>query len=263
MVRQAGSGLSEIGGSMALFTDGSISTIADLLGYESAILDVAKTEGIDLTTKLRLAGEELAVEFAAFLARDHSGRRLDQIVVTEALHKWHTFLALALTYRDAYNRQLNDRYEGKWKEYEKRAVWAAAALYQAGVGIVSDPMERAEAPEISMAPSTLAGATYFVSVTWTGRGDAEGAPSEVAGFSAPDGSALVVRAIDPPSNATGWNVYAGLTANDLRLQNASPIALNQVWTEPASGLTQGRAAGQGQQPETFVRDSAQRVFDRG
>src|SRR5574341_803432 len=107
-----------------LFTDGTISTISDLLGYETAILDVASTEHIDLVTKLGLARQEIGLEVAAFLQQQEGVNaalpkpELKHIVVTDALGKWHVFHALALVYRDAYNSQLNDRYEGQWKEYK-------------------------------------------------------------------------------------------------------------------------------------------------
>lgn len=248
---------------MALFTDGLISTIEELLGYESAILDVARAEGIDLTTKLKLAEEEVAVDLQAFLARQNDTRRLEQIVVTEPLHKWHTFRALSVAYRDAYNRQLNDRYEGKWKEYERMAAWASGALYEAGVGMTSDPVPRAQQPELTTVGGPLAAATYFVSITWLGRTGAEGAPSELAALTAAEGSALCVRALNAPGNVVGWNVYAGHTGNDLSMQNESPLGPEQTWVAPASGLKKGKAIGRGQQPETYLRQSARRVFDRG
>ncbi len=248
---------------MALFTDGSISTIEEMLGYESAILDVAKTEGIDLTTKLKLAEEELAVDLQAFLARQEDSRTLSQIVVTEALHKWHTFRALGVTYRDAYNRQLNDRYQGKWQEYDKLANWAAAALFEAGVGMVSVPVPRAAQPELGTVTGSLGNAVYFVSVTWIGASGAEGAPSNLAAITAPDGTQVTAKAVDAPSGVTGWNVYASYTGADLTLQNDSPVAVGATWTEPVSGLRKGKAAGRGQDPDSYLRQSTRRVFERG
>ncbi len=248
---------------MALFRDGSISTIEEMLGYESAILDVAKTEGIDLTTKLKLAEEELAVDLQAFLARQNDPRGLAQIVVTESLHKWHTFRALSVTYRDAYNRQLNDRYEGKWKEYERLAAWAAGALFEAGVGMVSVPVSRAAKPLLGTSPGSQGAAVYFVSITWTGVAGGEGAPSDLVAFTTPAGNAMTVTAQDRPENVLGWNVYAGHSGADLALQNDSPLRAGQTWLEPESGLRRGRAPGTGQEPESYLRQSARRIFDRG
>ena len=50
-----------------LLTDGVPNTVEDLRVYESAILDVAKGEGIDLRTKLGLATEEISEEILDFL----------------------------------------------------------------------------------------------------------------------------------------------------------------------------------------------------
>lgn len=248
---------------MALFTDGFISSIEELLGYESAILDVARGEGIDLTKKLKLAEEELAVDLQAFLARQGDSRGLEQIVVTGPLHKWHTFRALSVTYRDAYNRQLNDRYEGKWREYDKLAAWAAGALFDAGVGMVSEPVPRAGQPELSTVGGPIAAATYFVSVTWIGRTGDEGAPSELAAITAPEGALLAVKAVDPPAGALGWNVYASYTGSGLSLQNDSPVRPYEMWIEPTSGARKGKPVGRGQEPEAYLRQSSRRVFDRG
>jgi hypothetical protein len=248
---------------MALFTDGLISTIEELLGYESAILDVARAEGLDLTTKLKLAEEEVAVDLQAFLARQDDTRGLDQIVVTEPLHKWHTFRALAIAYRDAYNRQLNDRYQGKWKEFERLAAWAAGALFEAGVGMTSEPVPRAQQPELTTAAGPLGAATYFVSVTWVGRTAEEGAPSDLAAITTAEGSILRVKAVNPTDGATGWNVYAGYSGTDLSMQNDLPAGPGETWEEPASGLKKGKAIGRGQAPETYLRKSARRVIDRG
>ena len=263
---------------MALFTDGSISTIGDLLSYESAILDVAKTEQIDLTRKLKLAEEEISVDLQAFLSRlNDTGEfdplpgltevtpwwRLNQIVVTEPLHKWHTFRALSLTYRDAYNRQLNDRYQGKWTEYETLGGWASGALFETGVGMVSDPVPRAAQPQITTVAGTLAASTYFVSVTWIGRTGAEGAPSDLLSLTVPASNGLIVTAGSPPAGATGWNVYAGYSGADLSLQNGAPLKASQPWIEPATGLKKGRAAGDGQHPETFLQPSGRRLILRG
>jgi hypothetical protein len=245
---------------MALFSDGAISTVGELMAYESALLEVARIEAIDLTAKLGLANEELAVELEAFLARDDSGFSLGQVVVSDALHKWHTFRTLGLIYRDAYNRQLNDRYEGKWKEYDRLASWAQRALYDTGVGMTMNPIPRAGVPAISSVAALAAAATYYLSVSWR-AGLAEGAASEVTAWEAAEGTAPVVAAGNPPANATGWNVYAGYGDSGLTRQNDAPLGLAETWTAPASGLREGAPLGNGQAPELFLRPRS--VFLRG
>lgn len=239
---------------MGLFTDGGVSSIDDLLGYESSILDVARTEGIDLATKLELAEQEVGIELTTFLVQQAgSNPGLENVVVTEALHKWHTFQTLALVYRDAYNRQLNDRYLAKWKECDRLAKWASTMLFQAGVGIVDEPITRAEGPELETVAGTLPAATYYVRVAWVNEDGEEGAPSELAILTSPQGSLLTVSAVNAPASARRWNTYAGFSHADVMLQNASPWQLNQTWIESETGLQEGRRPGTGQKPEYYIQ----------
>ena len=69
---------------MALFTDGTISTLEELRGYESGFYDVASIEGIDLSQKLVLAQQELGVELTARLFREQP-EQLGRVVVTPPL----------------------------------------------------------------------------------------------------------------------------------------------------------------------------------
>jgi hypothetical protein len=249
---------------MALFTDGTISTIDELLAYESALLDVARTERIDLTVKLLLARQEIGIDLTAFLVERSSGSwqgwlgprlELGNIVVTEPLKKWHLFHTLALVYRDAYNSQLNDRYQGKWKEYDRLSRWASGALFRIGVGTVSDPVPQAARPVLGSAAGPQPEATYYVRVAWVSAAGEEGNPSELAVLSAPAGTLLVVEAVEPPANAQSWNVYVGVTIGDVTLQNGVPLAVGQTWTEPETGLERGRPPGTGQAPQSYLRAS--------
>jgi hypothetical protein len=255
---------------MGLFTDGTVSTIEDLLGSESSILEVARTEKIDLTNKLSLACQEIGIELSVFLSQQSGtespelgGRKLEleNVVVTEPLRKWHTHYTLALVYRDAYNSQLNDRYSGKWKAYEQLARRASAALFEIGVGMVSEPLVQAGKPTLSWMPGSLAGATYFAKVSWVDAYGTEGSASEPGVLSVPDGSLLVVAATEPPGNARAWNVYAGLAADQATLQNDGPLGLGQPWTEAETGLKAGRKPGSGQAPEWYLK--VIRSFRRG
>src|SRR5262249_50770381 len=132
---------------MALFTDGPASSMEDLTGQDSQLLDVASTEGIDVTRKLELAQEEVTLELGALLATN-----IGDVVVTPALKLWHTFRTLELVYADAYQNQLNDRYAGKRDEFAKRVKWAYDMLIRTGIGIVTQPVPRAETPTLASAP---------------------------------------------------------------------------------------------------------------
>jgi len=239
---------------MALFTDGGITTLEDLLGYESSLLETARTEGIDLAIKLALAEEELGIDLQRFLVQQGARKLgLSHVVVTEALRKCHTFRALALSYRDAYNSQLNDRYLAKWKAWERRAEWAWEALVETGVGIVETPVARAMRPELSLTAAPAGAATYYVRVAWLNAAGQEGAPSEAAVVTTGEGEAVVVRAVSPPEGATGWNVYAGYAHEEVMLQNAGPIGIYDRWTLGGMNLISGRGPTDGQPPDYYVQ----------
>src|SRR4029077_8268591 len=57
------------GSDMALFMDGTVSGIEDLTAQDSQLLDVAQVENIDVTQKLALAQDELAIELNTLLTR--------------------------------------------------------------------------------------------------------------------------------------------------------------------------------------------------
>src|SRR6266545_3965358 len=122
---------------MALFTDGEVSTIADLRGYDTQLLEVSNIEGIDVTRKLLLAQEEIAAEVTTLLGRLNAPPAPSRVIVTAPLKLWHTFLALELVYRDAYHSQLNDRYAGKRDEFHSRVKWAYDKVIQTGLGIAN------------------------------------------------------------------------------------------------------------------------------
>jgi hypothetical protein len=218
--------------------------------YESSILDVAATEGIDLTVKLTVAHRELGIELSRFL--EDYGVATGNVVVTEPLKAWFTFHTLVLTYRDAYHQQLADRYQAKWKAYEERAQWASRALFQLGVGVTYQPISRASRPRLSVTAGTSGAATYLVQVSWVAGGE-EGAVSDPAALTVSDGETLVVTPPEALPGASGWNVYAGLTPTDMRLQNDVPGSIGANWTMPGAGLQPGRAPGSGQEPQAWLK----------
>src|SRR5689334_8181615 len=127
---------------MGLVSDGAISCLADLAAQDSGVLDMAAAEGIDLTAKLALAEGELRIELEALLG-ENSGMEYEgagalnrfesrAVVVTPPLKQWHTFRALELAYRDAYNSQLNDRYAGRRDQFHELGERAREALMQTG-----------------------------------------------------------------------------------------------------------------------------------
>ncbi len=251
---------------MALFTDGIISTINDLQAYDSAVLEVAKTEGVDLSTKLTLAEQEIALELELFLIRKAGGGgasrvELEQVVATAALKQWHRLRTLALVYGDVYNSQLNDRYGGKWREYVTLSKRAAELLFLTGVGIENDPVPRAKPPELTAIGGLLAAATYLVQVAWRNGSGETGAPSDVAVYTTSTNQRLVVQATETPASVVSYDVYVGLSEGMITKQNTTPVGKDDVWTIPATGVVSGEAPGSGQDPDYFLR--LERVLQRG
>ena len=252
-----------------LFTDNPAIAIEDLADYETAILDTAQTEAINLTVKIRLAINEAGLQLQSrFTPVGTNGvpnmprLTLTNIVVTPPLRLWLLFHTLELVYRDAYFSQLNDRYQAKWNEYKDLSASAAALLFQIGVGTVPDPIQQAVHPKLSLVAGTLAPAKYFIEVSWKNVSGQEGSPSETTALSVPAGNTLQVQALSPPPNAVSWNVYAGVTPDALSLQNTAPLDPAASWTAPSSGLsTTGQPPGTGQ-PPTYLRPQP-RILLRG
>lgn len=250
---------------MALFTDGTISTLEDLKAYESSVLETASTEGIDLTSKLLLAQRETGFEVTAFLARQghiSPGQDLGRVIVTEPLQHLHRLRALELIYRDAYNSQLNDRHLGKWKKYAQLSHRATELLFDIGVGLTNTPIARGSAAVVNLVPGgALPATTYYVSLAWQLSSGFSGERSTAAVIPAGPGTLLSVSAPAAPPNAVSWNVYCGASDNEMRRQNPIPMGLGESWIEAASGLRSDLPDTPSQTPDYYV--TARRVLRRG
>lgn len=254
---------------MALFNDGLMSGIEDLQGHDTQLLEVANTEGIDVTRKMVLAQEEISLEVRVLLARTSvplalgttaNTPSLDHVVVTPPLKLWHTFRTLEMVYRDAYNSQLNDRYAGKRDEYHSLAQWAHEKVIQSGIGMSQDPVAQAGMPAVEAAAGTIADGVYYVAASWTNAAGEEGAASLPATVTT-NGGTFLVRPPGAPSNAQGWNVYAGASPRALFLQNPAVLDLNETWTQSDAIRMTGKVASTGQTPN-YMRP-APRMLQRG
>ncbi len=249
---------------MALFTDGTLSTTESLRIYETGILDLANAEGIDLDAKLGLATDEIGDEILGLLVNQslHDPKRcyrrtvgLSDIVVTPALCRWHAVHTLAITYRDAYSSQLNDRYKAKWDEYTKIEKAARANAYAIGFGLASNPVPKAGVPLINTVPASLAAATYCVQVSLVNGLGQEGVPSDLLNFNAEAGSGIQVQMSGHSGIAAGWNVYAGFAGDPLLLQNNLPLTLDGVWVLGDAGLVAGRVPSNGQTADMYFMNN--------
>jgi hypothetical protein len=233
---------------MALFTDGPVSTIEELAGHDSQLLNVATVEGIDVTTKLELAQEELGIELETLVER----RCLERVVVTPPLRLWHAYLSLEMVYQDAYNNQLNDRYANKRDEFRGLARWALDRLIRLGVGLAEHPLPKAMEPGVTTTPGPLADGTYYATMSWVNAAGEEGVCADAVSVTTTS-STLVVSPRHAPEVAVGWNVYAGVDLEQMVRQNTVPNPLGSTWVQPGALATEGRRPGSGQAPNTMHR----------
>ncbi len=265
---------------MALFTDGLVSELPDLLGYEADLLDVASALKVELGMKLQLAQTEVGAQLEAtsrrpgnvFLAKgvgwqstggEASAPRFDlnQVVVTPPLKLWHTFQTLALFYRDAQARKVGDKYLPKWREYKELAKWAADLLFQTGVGLAMSPVPRAEQPVIAFAASTLPAMSLYVRTTWVGHDGAEGAGSKECAVQTVANQALKLTMGPAPAAAAGWHVYIGQAPGEALRQTDEALAADAEWVMPAGGVGDGPELGNGQPAEMYR--TAPKFLQRG
>jgi hypothetical protein len=265
---------------MALFTDGQINTLQALERYESGLLDVASVEQINITSKMALAQDLIASELLLFLLKRSQAtigmnlsfgqtdwaRRLlgvSDVVSTDPLQRWHAVKTMELVYRDAYNNQLNDRYLGKWREYQDLGKDASETLWETGVGTISDPVARAVEPLLVSITGDMPATSYYVRISWINQAGQEGAASNGVGLQTADGTQLVVSPVSAPANATGWNVYVGSLPEGVTRQNWVPLGLNVDWVVPETGLRLGNEPSNGQNPDRYVVDRVGRRSLRG
>ena len=238
---------------MALLTDGPVVDAEELARYESSLLDVMRAEGVALDQKVALAQEECGRRVAEFLQKNlaysvvSEDELLGKVVVDSRLRRWVAVRALWEVFRDVYSRQLNDRYAAKRSEYDALMREAESSCLSHGVGVVWQPLARAERPDVSVVAGSGVGGTFYVAVADWKTGVGEGALSEAVVITVPTGSQMVVAT----NGTTAWNVYAGTSPGDLTRQNTEPVADGQ-WMMMGP-LRVGEAPGRGQRADTVVQ----------
>lgn len=250
---------------MALFTDADVITLDDLLQFENSLVQVSSTHNIDVTTKINLAisavGDRLMLWLLQVRASDPQwpNRRLlglSTVVVTPTLQRWLCFESLSRFFAEAYNVQLNTRFQGKWTEYKQAAGDAADTVFMSGIGIVYNPLPRPGMPFASVTSGTLLPQALFIQSAWVDKFGNESALSPVNGLILEEPSSVSVAMgqtpVVAPPTAIGWNVYASATASDLTRQNSTPLALDTTWQLPAAGVTTGAQPINGQEPNYYI-----------
>ncbi len=256
---------------MALFVDGPACTIDDLTDQDTGLLDVALTNNINVSTKLRLAVEEIRTDLHLWLKKPQTTPDLlwvsptlapphiGQIVVTPPLKRWETMHSLALVYRDAYFSQLVDRYQAKWQEYISLTRDARESFIAGGLGLVRDPVIQAAPPLLSTTPGPQSGGTFYASVTWVNSTNQEGTPSYASSITVVDGNLMTVGVTGAPANAVGFNVYAGTSLAAMFLQNNVPLPSGATFLYVPGQTTLGPLPGTGQTPD-FMRPLARTIL---
>ena len=250
---------------MALFTDADVVTLDDLLQFENSLVQISSTHNIDVATKINLAvaatGDRLFLWLLQVRGSDPQwlNRRLlglSTVVVTSTLRRWLCFDSLARFFAEAYNVQLNTRFQAKWTEYQDQASEAAEMTSTSGVGIVYNPLPRPALPLVNVQPGSFIPQALFSQTTWVDKFGNESATSPVNGIILQSPSEVTVAAqpsnLAPPAAAVGWNVYASGTAGNLTRQNNTLLAIGSPWQLPTAGLITGAAPLGGQQPDYYV-----------
>ena len=245
---------------MALLTDGTLSTIDDLTGLDTGVLEVARTEEIDLRQKLGLARQEIAYRLGENLreawnaptALTFAGTlTASNVVADERLLRWHALESLAQVYRDLYHSQLNDRYEKRWEHYQKLSESAYRDYIRGGIPVVTKPIPRPAPPTTTVLAGTLDASTYFLAVSLVRNGE-EGEISEATAVTAPDSHVLEVEPPSLPEGTDAWNLYAGFAQDSLVLQNSTPQAFTATFALEAV-VTDSQKPSSGQAPELIIR----------
>ena len=177
---------------------------------------------------------------------------VSDVVVSPQMKRWQALHTLALVYRDAFNNQLNDRYLAKWREYQALSKDGAVRTLSYGIGLVSNPIPEAPAPSLGTATGFGQGGTFYVQVTWVSATGAEGAPSLATASTVPVLNGLVVQAVNPPTVATGFNVYIGTCANGDDIAEFVAAGDRRNVHDAGRGADCGRAGGDGQAADYYI-----------
>jgi hypothetical protein len=250
---------------MALFTDASIVTLDDLVQFETSLVQVASSHGINVETKINLATAAISDTLLLWLVRAGASdpqflnRRLlglSTVVVTPVLQRWMCFESLSRFFGEAYNVQLNTRFQGKWTEYQAQASDASDLVFMSGLGIVYNPLPKPAMPLVSIQDGNAPALAMFIETTWADSHGNESAVSPVNGVILNGASTVVVAmaegALNVPHAAIGWNVYASTDEDDLTRQNGVPLSIGSTWELPSTGFVDGPEALGGQQPNYYI-----------
>ena len=196
------------------------------------------------------------------------------------LKQWIVLRCLEKLMRTAGNRDLNDRYEKKQKQYKEDARSAWNGLIQLGLPIMMRPLACPMAVwghnpgsfTVSAVSGSGAGGDYDVVVTYfdaTQPSNNESHPSavneitlvgnqnlkvDITGLNPPKGQTDpidIARSVVALGTATHWNVYVGQHGQVPLLQNSSPIPITtKTYSAPVTNT--GAPVGIGQYAQSYM-----------
>lgn len=202
---------------------------------------------------------------------------------------WIAYTALAILYRNASNRKLEDRYEKKAVRFEQKAIDSWALWKNQGLPTSLGPLEAPAALHAHQTGSWTASAVsgtsatvkqYVVAITYydsaayvsqTNKQNAESGPSayqsvntlgsqvlhfDITGLNPPTGSQDKIgisEGLTFSRPATNWNVYVGIAPSDgsipVLYYQASNPIATKTYTLPADPVLSGTILDMGQFPD--------------
>jgi hypothetical protein len=266
-----------------LFDDSEVLSADELKLFDAQALAIAQAEGVTLDGEAGLIRRVVDECGAFLLARANStgtwpsgrsswlgianvtcGFELNQIVVGgggqmlwSPLRSWIAQRILAAFYQTVQNSSKGEQYRTKaqwFSDEAKNRCWPV--VEQSGLPCVRRPLGRPGAARTANSGDWTLNAglggsqagQYDVALAYVRQSDgAESSPSELSRISLQAGQGVLtsITSLRPPTGATHWNVYCGVTDGTLRLQNREPIALGTK-TYSFTPATDGPDIGTGQ-----------------
>ncbi len=111
---------------------------------------------------------------------------VSDVVVTRQMKRWHAVHTLEIVYRDAFNNQLNDRYQAKLKRISRAfGETRGSTTFQFGIGLVLIPIPQAQTAGVQHRRGNASG-DDLLRAGGLGFGErAGGEPSELTTYEAP------------------------------------------------------------------------------
>lgn len=242
-----------------LFQDSPISTLQDWLSYDSRLNALSESTSAKIEQKAALAKGQIRTAIKAFLIQQiamtpiSAGRKLDQLVITEPLQRWHAFTTLALYYEDLANLQNSDSHRIQSRLYFSKSSEAKDGLLATGLGFVNLPVPMGPVPGVNPQAGTQPKRFLRAKATFTGMLGAEGAPGNEFVIDQTNGEAVILRAPAANASLSGWMLYLAVEDGVFYRATENPLPLGLDVTVLSNWpLTSAVLMDAGQEPDHFI-----------